>query len=61
MITAERNPVTGHYVVSALVQGGQAFAPWYMSRQYYGYPKRVAIALFREYCQGNGIDIVRGS
>ena len=59
MITAERIPVSGHYVVSALVDDGGG--AWLLSRQYYGYPKRVAIALFREYCQGNGIDIVRGS
>lgn len=59
MITAERNKVSGHYVVTALVKD-KASGPWYLSRQYYGYPKRVSIALFREYCQGNGIEIVRG-
>ena len=58
MITAERNKVSGHYVVSALVNDGGG--AWLLSRQYYGYPKRVAIALFREYCQGNGIEIVKG-
>jgi hypothetical protein len=58
MITAERNRVSGHYVVSALVNDGRG--AWYLSRQYYGYPKRVAIALFREYCQGNNIEIVKG-
>ena len=59
MITAERIPLSGHYVVSALVNDGGG--AWLLSRQYYGYPKRVAIALFREYCQGNGIEIVRGA
>ena len=59
MITAERIPLSGHYVVTALVNDGGG--AWYLSRQYYGYPKRVAIALFREYCQGNGIEIVRGA
>ena len=58
MITAERIPLSGHYVVTALVNDGGG--AWYLSRQYYGYPKRVSIALFREYCQGNGIEIVRG-
>lgn len=58
MITAERIPLSGHYVVTALVNDGGG--AWYLSRQYYGYPKRVAIALFREYCQGNGIEIVKG-
>ena len=59
MVTAERNRVSGHYVVSALVNDGGG--AWLLSRQYYGYPKRVAIALFREYCDGNGIEIVGGS
>lgn len=58
MIMAERIPLSGHYVVTALVNDGGG--AWLMSRQYYGYPKRVAIALFREYCQGNGIKIVKG-
>lgn len=61
MITVERDPIRGHYVVTALVQGGQACGPWFMSRQYYGYPKKVAVKMYREYCRGNGIDIVRGS
>ena len=59
MITAERIPLSGHYVVTALVNDGGG--AWYLSRQYYGYSKRVAIALFREYCDGNGIEIVRGA
>jgi hypothetical protein len=59
MITAERNRVSGHYVVSALVSDGHE--SWHLSRQYYGYPKRVAIALFREYCQGSDIEIVKGA
>ena len=46
MIMAERIPLSGHYVVTALVNDGGG--AWLMSRQYYGYPKRVAIALFRE-------------
>ena len=58
MIMAERIPLSGHYVVTALVNDGGG--AWLMSRKYYGYPKRVAIALFREYCQGNGIKIVKG-
>jgi hypothetical protein len=61
MITVERDPIRGHYVVTALVQDGRSMGEWYMSRQYYGYPKKVAVKMYREYCRGNGINIVRGS
>ena len=58
MVTVERHPVRGHYVVSALVDDGAG--EWLMTRTYDGYTKRAAVAMFREYCDGSGVRIVGG-
>ena len=60
MIYAETHSVRGHVVVSALVNDGKANGAWRMSRIYDGYPELTAMSLFREYCDTNGIEIVKG-
>ena len=49
MITAERNRVTGAWLVSALVAGEGM--RWYERRQFYGYTKREAIDSFRAFVE----------
>ena len=61
MITAERHPIRGHYVVTAQVKDSSMNGqPWILSRIYDGYTKKESVDAFRGYCRESGKKIVRG-
>jgi hypothetical protein len=49
-ITAERLQPSGGWSISAVVGG--SYSGYRVQRSYYGYSKREALALFRQYLQG---------
>jgi hypothetical protein len=60
MITVERHPIRGHYVVTAQVKDSSMNGAWILSRIYDGYNKKESVSAFRRYCRESGKIIVRG-